>query len=140
MQEGDKLLDLAAIRLQETVDSEAVGEQKMAVILSRIQANRASILNRTGQYEEASALAQSAVHLAQTRGAVADEAMAYLQWGRALWFQGNYEAAHPILEKAMTGRGLQIIRLSRRKVYGDWELSICPGANMKRRTSTLSTL
>ena len=41
------------------------------VVLSRIQANRASILNRTGQYEEASALAGSAVHLAQTHGAIA---------------------------------------------------------------------
>jgi predicted ATPase/Tfp pilus assembly protein PilF len=101
LHEGDKLLDLAAVRLQEILDSKPVGEQKAAVVLSRIQANRASILNRSGQYEEAIAQARSALHLAQTHGAVAGEAMANLQWGRALWFQGNYEAAHPILEKAI---------------------------------------
>ena len=101
LQEGDKLLELAAKRLQESLDLKAIPVQETAVVLSQIQANRASLLNKSGQYEAAITLAQSAVHLAQTHQAVGDEAMGYLQWGRALWFQGNYEAAQPILENAL---------------------------------------
>ena len=100
-QEGEKLLEMTVERLRvlvEKADKPAGGPQTS---FSKLLAERALFLNRQGKYDQAVAVAQEAVDLAQTERAVGAEALAYLQWGEALWRRGAFDAAEPRLEQGL---------------------------------------
>jgi tetratricopeptide (TPR) repeat protein len=63
------------------------------------QANYAEVVS---DYPATIANAQRAVALAQHNRSTEDEAHGRLIWGRALWRQGDYSAAHIQLEQALT--------------------------------------
>jgi predicted ATPase len=55
-----------------------------------------------GNYPAAIAAAQEAIRLSQAVGDVDNEAAGYLQWGMALWHQGEYQAAQLRFEQALS--------------------------------------
>jgi len=68
---------------------------------ARIALRQTHYAEATGDYPAAIAAAQAAIRLAQAGQDVSSEATGYLQWGRALWRQGEYEAAQIQLGQAL---------------------------------------
>ncbi|MBU1879916.1 MAG: tetratricopeptide repeat protein [Chloroflexi bacterium] len=97
------LTDLAS--LAELLNGDAQPSRRAEVALC--QANLAEV---TGDYPQALVSARAAIDAAQANQDVAREAAGYLYWGRALWRQGDFEAARAQLERALTlarGAGLR---------------------------------
>ena len=92
--------DLATLEglAEALVDDEQQAARRRAEVALRL-ANYAEV---TGDYPATCAAAQVAISLAQAAHDVSSEAAGYLQWGRALWRQGEYEAARTQLEGALT--------------------------------------
>jgi predicted ATPase/DNA-binding SARP family transcriptional activator/Tfp pilus assembly protein PilF len=104
LQEGETLIGLAVERMQALVAEADQPPRNLRIILSRLLAEQACFLNRRGMYDRAIAAAQASVDLAaQADGLSAQsQAKAYLQWGRALLRQGQFEAARAMLEQTLT--------------------------------------
>jgi tetratricopeptide (TPR) repeat protein len=86
--------DLATLeRLAEVIGDKA----KQAEVAVR----RARYSIRVGEHDQAISAARTAVRLAQAAEAVRSEAMAYWEWGLALFSQRESEAARPYLEQAL---------------------------------------
>jgi predicted ATPase/DNA-binding SARP family transcriptional activator len=62
---------------------------------------QASYAEFTGDFPMTIAAAQAAIDLGQAAQDVTATTTGYLQWGQALWRQGDYEAARPRLEQAL---------------------------------------
>jgi len=104
-----RLGDPSTSRRGELVEPSGQAAQQAEVALR--QANLAEV---TGDYPAAVVAAQTTVRLAQTIPDVGHEAAGCLHWGRALWRQGDFEAARPQLERALT--------LARDAGLRQWEL------------------
>jgi predicted ATPase len=68
---------------------------------AEIALRRATFSLTVGEYTKAIQQAQEAARLAAGRNDYRLEAQAYHRWGRALWQQGNPQAAAPILRRAL---------------------------------------
>jgi tetratricopeptide (TPR) repeat protein len=55
-----------------------------------------------GQFDRARAVAQTALHLAHSLGFPESIAHALLRWAEAHWYQGQIEAARPLLEQVLS--------------------------------------
>lgn len=86
--------DLAA--LQEL--AEALADDRRRAEVGLRQANYAEV---TGDFPAAIAASRAAIDLTQATQDASSEAAGYLQWGRALWRQGDCEAAQTQLEQAL---------------------------------------
>jgi tetratricopeptide (TPR) repeat protein len=100
----EAIYDLLGERTEQVEDLEALqvlaehlGVEQRADVALR-QANYAEV---TGDYLSAIAAARTAIDLAQTAGDVGKEAAGYLQWGRILWHEGEYEASRSRLEQSL---------------------------------------
>jgi len=68
---------------------------------AEVAVRRARYSTRIHEREQAISAARTAVRLARAAQDVGCEAMGYLEWGRALFDQGNPQAARPHLERAL---------------------------------------
>ena len=68
---------------------------------AELAVRRARYNTSMGEREQAISAARTAVRLAQDVQDAGREAMAYQEWGRALFSQGKHEAARPHLERAL---------------------------------------
>jgi len=88
--------------------AEALDDRKRAEVALR-QAHYAEV---TSDYPAAIAAARAAIDLAQAAQDASSEAVGYLQWGRTLWHQGDYDAARTRLERALArGAGLRQVEV-----------------------------
>ena len=109
-QQGERLIGMAVDRIQPLVDISAAPGRDEQVLLSRLLTQQARFLSRQGAYDQAIAASQLAIDTSTRLGAdsagttqVAQlAAEGYLQWGRALWHQGEYDSARRQLEQALT--------------------------------------
>ncbi len=105
----EKVYDLQGARQAQLRDLAALEALAEALDDNRKQAEvalcRAHYAEATSDYSTAIAAAQAAIGLAQAAPDVHREAAGYLQWGRALWHQGDYEAARTQLEQALALAG-----------------------------------
>ncbi|MEZ4662210.1 MAG: AAA family ATPase, partial [Caldilineaceae bacterium] len=69
---------------------------------SEVWLRKTALQLATGQHHAAGASAARAAAYAQAAGDGLAQARAYHRWGRTYWQAGNYEAAIPRLEKALT--------------------------------------
>lgn len=92
-QRDDQARDLAALK---SLPGTLLDEQRAEVALLESRYAEA-----TSDYQLALTAAQTAIALAQSCQDISHEAAGYLQWGRALWQQGDYVAAHGQLEQAL---------------------------------------
>jgi adenylate cyclase len=91
--------DLAALReLAESLDDDRQLAARRQAIVALRQAHYAEVI---GDFPAAIAVAQAAISHAQSGEAIGLEAMGCLQWGQALWHQGEYEEARTQLECAL---------------------------------------
>jgi adenylate cyclase len=90
----DQLLDLAV--MDEIAKAMADTGRRTLVAL-----RRALYAEETSDYPAAVSAAQQVVELSQSSGDVESEARGRLQWGRALWHQGQYQEARPLLDAAL---------------------------------------
>jgi predicted ATPase/DNA-binding SARP family transcriptional activator len=108
----EKAYDLAGKRDAQAYDLRVLKE--LSEILNdngqraEVYLREAQYAESTSYYEAAIVAAQAVIGLAQRNQDVNHEAAGYLQWGRALWQQGDYAAAHARLERA-----LQLARTAR---------------------------
>jgi predicted ATPase len=86
--------DLAALK----ESAEVLDDDRRRAEVALRQAHYAKV---TGDYPAAVTAAQVTIGLAQAAQDVHSEAMGYLQWGQALFRQGEYETARPQLEGAL---------------------------------------
>ena len=100
-QEGSTLIGQAVDRVRALGDQGEQTKREVGPGLSRLLAEQARLLNQQGMYEQAIAAAQAAVDQAQISQAIDPEAMGHLQWGRALWYLGDYAAAQSQFESAL---------------------------------------
>ena len=104
-QEGEMLIGMAVEQVRASLDKADKPKRDTQIILSRLRAEQARILNGRGMYGQAITAARAAIDLAslagETRLAVHPKATGYLQWGEALWRQGDFEAARTQLEQAL---------------------------------------
>jgi predicted ATPase/DNA-binding SARP family transcriptional activator/Tfp pilus assembly protein PilF len=100
-QEGEMLIGRAVDCVRALVDQEKQAERKAGILLSRLLAEQTNLLDRQGLYEQTIAVAQAAIDRAQASQAIGPEVQARLTWGRALWCQGEYEAARSQLETGL---------------------------------------
>ncbi|MFQ5343046.1 MAG: tetratricopeptide repeat protein [Anaerolineae bacterium] len=117
-QHGERLIRMAVDRVQALADISAAPGRDEQVLLSRLLTQQARFLSRRGAYDQAIAAAQLAIDTSPRRGsgqatklsadvarttqAVRLEAEGYLQWGRALWHQGEYDSARRQFEQALS--------------------------------------
>jgi tetratricopeptide (TPR) repeat protein len=87
--------DLAALRRL----ANALKDDRRRTEVALRQANYAEV---TSDYPTSIAAAQAAIRFAQTSQTASFEAVGYLQWGKALWRQGDYEAAQTQLGHALS--------------------------------------
>jgi predicted ATPase/DNA-binding SARP family transcriptional activator/Tfp pilus assembly protein PilF len=99
--EGQGLITMAVDCARALVDKKHEREQEARGILSRLLVEQARFLNRQSMYEQAIVAAQEAIDQARIGQALYPEAAGYLQWGRALWCQGDYTAARSQFESAL---------------------------------------
>ncbi|MFQ5854542.1 MAG: tetratricopeptide repeat protein [Anaerolineae bacterium] len=108
-QKGEMLIEMAVDRVRGLVDKADRLEPNEQIVLSRLLTEQARLLNGRGMYDQAITAARTAIDTAtrlragaaRTSQAVGLEAAGFLQWGRALWRQGDYDAARPQLERAL---------------------------------------
>jgi predicted ATPase/DNA-binding SARP family transcriptional activator len=100
-QEGETLIGMAADCVRRLVDTADKPERDVHVVLSKLLKEQARLLNSQGTYEQAIVVAREAIDRAQASGAVGLEAAGHVQWGRALWCQGNHQAAQSRFETAL---------------------------------------
>jgi predicted ATPase len=100
-QEGEALIGAAVERVRALPRPGSAPQQREQVVLSKLLAAQAVLLNERGRYEQAIVVAQDVITNAQAGQVVGPEAAGHLQWGRALWFQGNFRAAQPQFERAL---------------------------------------
>ncbi len=100
----EKVYDLTGTRDAQARDlralkelSEALDDERRAEVTLR----EARYAEATSDYEAAIVAAQTAIGLAQACRDVGHEAAGYLQWGRALWQQGDCVEANARLEQAL---------------------------------------
>ena len=99
--------DLAALRelavtLDDPATTDAPSASGQAGRRIELALRQASYGVEIGDYPSAIAAARSVVHLAQATQDMSSEAAGYLQWARALWRQGRYEACRLRLDQALT--------------------------------------
>jgi tetratricopeptide (TPR) repeat protein len=99
-QEGGRLIEQAVGRVRELVDQREQTKREARSTLGRLLTEQARFLNQQGMYEQAIAAAREAIDQARINQAIDPEAMGHLQWGRALWYQGDYTAAQSQFESA----------------------------------------
>jgi predicted ATPase len=68
---------------------------------AKVAVLRARYSTRIDEFEQAISAARAAARLARVARDVRSETMAYREWGRALFYQREYEAARPHLERAL---------------------------------------
>ncbi|MCI0398127.1 MAG: tetratricopeptide repeat protein [Chloroflexi bacterium] len=103
-QEGEATLALALEQLQWLAAADDETGQEARYVYAHLLAEQAALLNALGRYEAAIASARAAVSAGQETDDVAGYPVAAgtLQWGVALWYQGDLEAANPLLEQALS--------------------------------------
>jgi predicted ATPase/class 3 adenylate cyclase len=69
--------------------------------LAELSLRHSDFAEATGDYAAAIEAAQHAIELVQAAHDITMEARGYLAWGRALWRQGNYEAAQSQLTRSL---------------------------------------
>jgi DNA-binding SARP family transcriptional activator/Tfp pilus assembly protein PilF len=78
--------------------AEALGDSQRR---AKVSLRRANYVGAIGDYSAAIVAAQRAVELAQATQDVSIQAEGHLQWGQALWQQGDHSAARCQLEQAL---------------------------------------
>jgi predicted ATPase/DNA-binding SARP family transcriptional activator len=105
LQEGETLIRLAVERVQALAEAATGPARDLQAVLSQLLAKQACFLNRQGMYDRAIAAARASIDLATLADKIAQvvlpQAAAYLQWGRALLRQGEYDAAQARLKQAL---------------------------------------
>ncbi len=100
-QQGTTLIEMAVDSVRVLVAREDGPRRDAQVVLSRLLAAQARLLNRQGMYDQASVTAQTAIDLARDMQDVDSEAASRLQWGIALHHKGQYETARHQLDRAV---------------------------------------
>ncbi|MFO7537376.1 MAG: tetratricopeptide repeat protein [Chloroflexota bacterium] len=96
-QEGEAMLTLALEQVHWWA-----GDDEARDVYARMLAEQAAFLNALGRYEDAISTAQAAVTAAAHQAGSYSAAAGTLQWGMALWYQGDLTAANPLIEQALS--------------------------------------
>lgn len=99
-QEAEKLFEMAADRLRTIAETKDL-QQDEQVLLGKLLMAQARFQNGQGKYNQASALAQSAIDLAHRCQTPGLEAEGHLQRGEALFRQRECDAAQSSLERSI---------------------------------------
>jgi tetratricopeptide (TPR) repeat protein len=100
--EGETLIGMAVDQVRAHVGQDEEAGRDVRAVLGRLLAEQAHLLNLQGMHEEAIVAARAAIDQAEGSQAARAETAGYLQWGLALWCQGEYGAARSRLERALT--------------------------------------
>jgi predicted ATPase/DNA-binding SARP family transcriptional activator/biotin operon repressor len=95
--QGERAAQAGDLQALQTL-SEQLGSARQAEVALR----RANYAEAIGDYPAAIAAVQFAIDLARAAGDVTQEAAGYLQWGRALFYQGDYVAAEFQFTRALS--------------------------------------
>jgi predicted ATPase/DNA-binding SARP family transcriptional activator len=107
-QEGEATIRLA-VEHTRTLIEKPENSQAARAILSKLLAEQAHFLNGQGMHSQAITAAQASIAASET---ASRQAEGHLQWGQALWYQRDYQAAQAQLERALVlARSAQLPRI-----------------------------
>ncbi|MBN1875717.1 MAG: tetratricopeptide repeat protein [Anaerolineae bacterium] len=99
-EEAELAFSMAGKRVQALVHGAEHPARGLQTLLSKLLVQEAHFLNEQSKYDQAIAVALSAIGVAYQCRSLRTEASGYLEWGLSLWSQGEYEAARARLEQA----------------------------------------